>query len=278
MVDEPTDDPTFRRREFGLVARYHRGDRLTCGDADRLLGPTRGKLSKIENGRQAADAAYVERMIQLYALSGTMAEEFRDLGVQARRRSAPARVPRGSQPYLSFERRASEIRLVSGEIPGLLQTADFARAALSVSPSLPSGDVERHAQARSQRSAWLREATGTRLRACLGEASLRREVGGPAVLRKQLAWLRELGRLPYVSIRIVADTAGPCPGLSCPFTLLTVPPVGVIVHTASLAGSIYPRGLSVFEAGFAQAEQIANSDADSDMLITARLADLLARM
>jgi hypothetical protein len=46
-----------------------------------------------------------------------------------------------SRQYVSLERRATKIAMVYNEIPGLLQTAEFAYTALSLSPVIVVADM-----------------------------------------------------------------------------------------------------------------------------------------
>ena len=56
------------------------------------------------------------------------------------------------------------------------------------------------------------------LRAVLSEAVLRREVGGPDVMREQVARLREATSRPNIAVQILPFSAGAHPGMTGPFT------------------------------------------------------------
>jgi hypothetical protein len=103
----------------------------------------RGKLSKVENGQYALKPKEVEALITLYRVTGQEATELRQLATAARRQSAPERVPDTARQYVAFERAASEIRMIYGEVPGLFQTAEFARAQFLTSPVVLGGQVDR---------------------------------------------------------------------------------------------------------------------------------------
>lgn len=76
-----------------------------------------GKLSKVETGLLAAKPKEVEDLIRLYRPLAVQADELRTLATTARRQSAPERVADTARQYVAFERAASEIRVVYGEVP-----------------------------------------------------------------------------------------------------------------------------------------------------------------
>ncbi|MFG1852158.1 helix-turn-helix domain-containing protein [Actinomadura geliboluensis] len=120
-----------------------------------------------------------------------------------------------------LEARSSRLRMwESSVIPGLFQTPDYARAALSAGTA---EDLEAALDRRLARQATVFGKTKPpRVTALLSWAAVSQIVGGPDVMRGQLTRLIELSELPFVSIRIVEKNAGAHPGLDGPFVLLTV--------------------------------------------------------
>jgi hypothetical protein len=271
------DDPVIQRLQFGERARQHRERaKVSFGEADKHLGSYVGKLSKIENGIIAAKPAVVEAMIELYGLTAHDADRLRELGSEARRRSAPQGAVMGtSRYYVSLERNATEIRMVYNEIPGLLQTCDFAMAALARSPMVPSGDLLSLAAARAARSTELIHSGGARVGIVLGVEALYREVGGQTVLRDQLVRLQEMSVLDNVSLRIVEWSAGACPALSVPFTLLYVPSARTtIAYVEAMTRPDYIKATNPYLAAFDQATAIAASEEASRAILDARVSHL----
>jgi hypothetical protein len=54
----------------------------------------------------------------------------------------------------------------------------------------------------------------------IDEAGVRRPVGGPRVMKRQLLALQEYARQPHITIQILPFAAGAHPGLSARFVLL----------------------------------------------------------
>lgn len=95
-------------------------------------------------------------------------------------------------------------------VPGLLQTADYARALMSAFPGYESqDDIERRVQVRLKRQAILtRKSNPLELEVILHESALYRLVGSPRVMATQLRELAEVGKRPNISIRIHPYSAG----------------------------------------------------------------------
>ncbi|MEU8346105.1 DUF5753 domain-containing protein [Actinomadura meyerae] len=120
-----------------------------------------------------------------------------------------------------FEARATRIRMWEASlVPGLFQTPDYVRAARSAGTT---DDLEAAIERRlSRQAAVFDKPKPPRVTAFLAWAAVSQIVGGPDVMRGQLARLIELSELPHVSIRVVENSAGAHPGLDGPFKLLTV--------------------------------------------------------
>ncbi|WP_218040174.1 helix-turn-helix transcriptional regulator [Actinomadura sp. WMMB 499] len=120
-----------------------------------------------------------------------------------------------------FERRATRIRMWEfAVVPGLLQTSDYARAALLAGAT---NDLEADLDRRmSRKSAVFDRKDPPRITAFLGWAALQQLVGSREIMRAQVAHLVELSEFSHVSIRVLENEAGAHQGLEGPFMLLTV--------------------------------------------------------
>jgi len=94
-----------------------------------------------------------------------------------------------------------------------LQTRDYAREVIRTGfPHADEADLERRVDLRMRRQCLLGRDDAPTLWVVMEEASLRREVGGPQVMRPQLDRLIEASELPNVTFRIVPLSAGSHPG------------------------------------------------------------------
>jgi transcriptional regulator with XRE-family HTH domain len=183
-------------------------------DAGQAIRASRSKISRLENGRTGFKSRDVTDLLTLYGVSddaelATMLALAKYANAGGWWQEYADVVPAWLEHYLDLERAASLIRTYEVAcVPGLLQTADYARAVLrSGHPDAPEAEVERRVELRLRRQQVLYRDDPVRLWAVLDETVLRRPVGGSAVMRAQLAHLIEASRLPHVNIQVLPLSA-----------------------------------------------------------------------
>ncbi|NNH75660.1 helix-turn-helix domain-containing protein [Nocardia uniformis] len=94
-------------------------------------------------------------------------------------------------------------------IPGLLQTADYARALIANDTTfIPKSQVKQRLEIRLRRQQRLREPDPLHITAVLGEAALHQKIGGVDVLRGQLDHLIDLlETVPTVDLHVITFDA-----------------------------------------------------------------------
>lgn len=125
------------------------------------------------------------------------------------------------QALIELEEDASWIRSFDGPVtPGLLQTREYAERIITASaPHLRVGDIDRYLELRMRRQQCLTK--GTRLTAIMSEAVVRQQIGGAALLRKQLQHLTRTVRDYDVTVRVVPFTADAHAALCDQFEIIT---------------------------------------------------------
>ncbi|WP_189060623.1 helix-turn-helix domain-containing protein [Longimycelium tulufanense] len=222
---------TLRRlREEAHVTRLQAADALAC---------TLGKISNIETGVSGIKPAELEKLLDLY---GTSAEERAALIETARAsRSRRPRTPHGSliptrlRRMTDLEVQARAVMFYSPElIPGVLQTAGYARALLHGYNHRGDEEVERYLALRLQRRRILDPADGKLplFQCVLSEAALRSNVGGPTVMHEQLMHLvRRAEASSNLAIQILPLGAGAHGLLGVTTTILKFdPPAPDVLH------------------------------------------------
>jgi plasmid maintenance system antidote protein VapI len=122
------------------------------------------------------------------------------------------------QKFTSFERRAREIKIWQPlVIPGLFQTAQYARALLE---SARTPDAEAVVESRMKRQEILEREDPPLIFALIDERALRQPVPGPEAMREQLRRLLEIAALPHVIIQVVPMATRAHIGLDGGFVLL----------------------------------------------------------
>ncbi|GGQ71347.1 helix-turn-helix domain-containing protein [Streptomyces flaveolus] len=226
--------PVVRRRKLGAELRALRTSAgITSGEAARLVGWHQSKVSRIETGTSGAKPADVRLLLDAY---GVHDRELRELlVVLAGSEDASGRhhwwhayrgvLPPTYRDFISLESQASAMRtLETTVVPGLLQTPEYAHAVTRAAvDGLPEERLDTLVEVRLARQDVLRADPPLELNAVLDEAVLRREVGGPGVMTRQLTRLVEAARLPHVQLQVLPFSAGAHIGVTGPFVIFSFP-------------------------------------------------------
>ena len=131
---------------------------------------------------------------------------------------------------LAIEREATTITTVDPLLmPGLLQTADYARA-IMVAAEVPASEVDMRVAVRlGRREAITRDAPAA-LHTLIGEWVLDQRIGGSDVMAAQLRTLLELAERPNVDLRVLPTRSGWHPALEGPFVLAEFDERQPLVH------------------------------------------------
>lgn len=252
--DHDTSSNSFIRRwQLAETLRNLRDEAgLTVDEAGARLAKLPGrwsksKLSRIENRDQMIKPRELEQVLDIYGVTSRKQREALHDTVEAAsergwwvafRRAMPDRF----QPFVSMEAAAVSIReFECMNMPGLLQTAEYARALIiGMSPELGADELERRVALRMARQQILSRENPVSLHVILDEGILERPVGRPATMRAQLRRLMEFAEEPHGTVQILRRSAGPHYGLQGPFTLVSLPdPLPTIGYTDGHGGNIY---------------------------------------
>ncbi|MCO6007546.1 helix-turn-helix transcriptional regulator [Actinoallomurus purpureus] len=165
-----------------------------------------------ESGRRVPKPKYVAPLVEILGIDAILARMISELVTS----DAPEWLGR----LLELEGRSSSLSTYQPLlVPGLLQTEDYAREVLHRS-GRHYPDVDELIQARLERQSILTTDNPPLLVAIMDESVLRRPVGGPGVMREQLAHLIEVADRPDAVIQIVPSDVGAYPGLAGGFLIL----------------------------------------------------------
>ena len=216
--------PTVRRRELGAILRRLRTEKnFTAEQAAAHLMISPSKLSRMETGQGIAKARDIRDLCELYGVTAeTERERLMDLAAEGKEQGWWEEYDLPYKKYIGFEAAATSIRVYdSAVVPGLLQTADYARYLLKAAVQrLDEAAIDQSVKARQTRQNILRRPEPPEFHAILDEAVLRRPVGGWEVMRDQLASVAEAAKLPNVTVQVIPYKLGAHPGLDSVFTLL----------------------------------------------------------
>ena len=131
--------------------------------------------------------------------------------------------------YIPLETEATLVRdFTLGYVPGLLQTPDYARALFQAALIRRTEAVlENEIEVRMIRQRRLTaDEHPLELLAIVDESVLHRPVGGPEVMRAQLARLVEAAELDRVTFQVLPIGTGAHPAMSAVFTVLSFGDLG----------------------------------------------------
>jgi transcriptional regulator with XRE-family HTH domain len=254
----PARGPVVPRRRLGAelrTLREHAG--LTIEDVAKGLDCSVSKVSRLETGQGVPYRRDVRDLLDRYGITNQAHRERLMRWVRDGQRQgwwsaysdvlAPdpdnPLLPDNLSRYVALEQDASEVRSFEAAImPGLLQTADYARAILN---TLSTGDREttdRLVELRMRRQDRLyADEDPLTIHMVLDEAVLHRLVGGKQVMKEQLKRLLADAQRPNITVQVLPLSVGVHRSVDGPFAMLVFPDSddNDLVYIESHVGCLY---------------------------------------
>lgn len=249
MAERPA--PSVRARRLAReLRRLREATELTGEAAATQLGWSSAKVSRLETARTPITVSDLRKLLNLYGVSDAEADRLVDLARTSRERgwweNYVGEAPSEYGTYIGLEADASSISSFTAIlVPGLLQTEDYARAMLKSLLLMPPREVERLVEVRRKRQDRIYRADKAplMLRAVIDESALRRQIGGPDVLRDQLRHLvSTAAELDNVELQVLPYSAGAHPAIDGTFTILNFPRDPEIVTLEHLDSHLFVEG------------------------------------
>jgi transcriptional regulator with XRE-family HTH domain len=257
--------PTVRHRRLASeLRRLRENAELSAEGAAAALGWSRPKLVKFETARTAPSPSDVAAMLELYGAPEAYKLALIQLARDVRKRGWWTSYDDVLPPsYAELEDDATQIRSWQvQEIPGLLQTDDYALAVIRLSnPDANEQTHLRRLQARMARRTILTRQSAPTLRAVIDESALRRPIGGPETMRRQLTALLEAAQRPHIHLQIALTSNGDFPGIEGSFVVLSfASPIDLdIAYIKGVAGGIYVEDVNQVRRCRIKFDQIADA-------------------
>lgn len=224
--------PSLRRRRLAAELRRLRDQSgLSISEVAEKLGWQPSRISRIETRQLGIPGPDLRKLLDLYdADDGAYRAELTELARRANERGWWQSYPRHVIPsdygdLIAAEAEAATIRSYHPEVvPGLLQTAGYARAVIRAGRrGDTAAEVDRRVDVRLERQAVLTrtDPPPPRVSVVLNEAVLRRRVGGPGVMREQIDYLMTERDRANVSVQVLPFDSGAHPAMVGPFTMMT---------------------------------------------------------
>lgn len=230
-----TDNPSpavQRRRLRTELRRARERAGLTRDQVTEALEMSMSKIVRIETGAVRVSATDLRALLDLYQVQDR--DEVDSLLALARgARERPAQSQYGDAAssrlveFIELEAAASSTRNFQPlMVPGLLQTAEYARVILQElnrGRGMSDELIEALVEVRMKRQELLKREDAPELFFVVDEAVTRRLVGGPQVMRGQLDRLIDLAGRRRITVEVLPFGAGAYPALNGSFVIHRFP-------------------------------------------------------
>lgn len=224
--------PVVQRQRLGRELRKLReSSGLTIEEAGRRIQRSDSTISRIENGVRQPQQIELKGLLEAYDASDEVGEFLlrllKDVPDQGWWTEYEDAMPARLDTYIGLEADASTLRAFAlASVHSLVRTEEYIRAIIRAGrPSAPDGEIDKLTALHLTRQKVLtREPTPLDLVVVLDEASLRRQVGGPEVMRAQIDRLIEYSTdVPNVTLHVLPFGKGAHGAMNGAFTILDFP-------------------------------------------------------
>jgi uncharacterized protein DUF5753/helix-turn-helix protein len=238
-------EPTIRSRELGeglRVAMENAG--LSGVEAARILGWSPGWVSRLLTGKRGCRDTEIAHFLGVCRVDAKEAERLMAL---AQEQDTPgwlqqygAGMTKRLRTLIDHETQAAKINCFEClVVPGLLQTAEYARAVFNAVANVTASQIEDRLATRMARQTLLSRTWPPRFIYFLHEFVLRTPVGGPAVMSDQLHQLLRLSVRPHITLRVVPVETGAHAAMHGAFQLMEFNNFRPVVYMDSETTSLF---------------------------------------
>jgi transcriptional regulator with XRE-family HTH domain len=274
------------RLELGKQLRRLRSEQgLTVQQVATQLEFSPSKVSRLETGQRGATGRDIRAICDLYGVDPELRQQLIDLAAKGKQHAWWQTSGLPYTEYLGLEAEATVISdFALGVVPGLLQTADYARVVLrAMHPQHGEEVIDERVAGRLDRQRQLDERLHAdprrQFRALIDEAVLHRVAGSTGIMRAQLAELLTASERRGVSIRVLPFGVGVLPVTNNKFIVLEFHESSIdeIVFIEGMHGDLYldrPDQVNMYKGNFVVMREMAASEDESRSLITSIAASL----
>jgi transcriptional regulator with XRE-family HTH domain len=284
-VTMPHREPTIRSRELGDGLRQAmEAAGLTGKQTAQMLSWSPSFVSMLLTGKRQASEVDIAAFLGVCRVRGPERERLLAL---CREQDTPgwfqqhgSRMPKQLVTLIDHENKAVTVGAfeVTG-VPGLLQTGEYARAAISRIVNVPPDEVDDRVAARLARQSLFSRERPARFTFYLHESALRLPVGGPAVMAEQLRHLQRMSVRTYLTLRVVPVALGAHAAMTGAFRLMEFAEFKPVVYLESETSSLFlekPEEIAAYRRILEALADTALDEGQSQELIAALATELYA--
>ncbi|WGD42721.1 helix-turn-helix domain-containing protein [Streptomyces cathayae] len=241
--------PTARRRRLSIeLKKLREKSTLTCAQVGQALDWSGSKVNRMETGSGRVQPSDIDALCRFYATSDELREFLKSLAREAKTRGwwqvHGAGVPEWFNIYIGLEQDASTLRQYQCELlPGLMQTAAYARELHTTGAHLSPEDIDRAVRVRLERQEMLTRPDAPEAWFVVNEGAVRNVIGDRALMREQLERALDSAALPNVTLQVLPFDAGTYPATGS-FTMLgfPAPEDPDLVYRDGITDAVYLEG------------------------------------
>jgi transcriptional regulator with XRE-family HTH domain len=264
-----------------VLRRLREDANLTIEQVAEKLDLSPSTVSRMETAQVGVRPNDLRPLLDIYGVGGVQRDELLKLARERRQQAWWNRYKDlQSVALASLERGTSSILQWSALlVPGLLQTEAYTRAILGDRLPERSPDIEPRVEFRLKRQELLSDPQAPQFRVVLDEAILKRPVGGPSLMWRQLQHLVDEASKPNITLQVLPFGAGVHGGLDGEFTILQYPDPADpdVVYLETAAGQRYDESGDVarrYNLIFDRLQEAALKPEESVRALTDAIRDL----
>lgn len=220
MESNEYDETSSLAIRFGReIRRLRKARGWSQAELGRRMGYSHGLISYIEGAKKPVTLKFAVKADEVFETGGTFMELWRMY--------SRASLLEGFPEYALHETRVIEVRHFElGIVPGLLQTPDYAQAFASAAVrrgSITEKQLDERLDFLVTRQRLIDRQPAPHLHFVLDEGALRRTVGGPEVMARQMEHLEALAGRPNITIQVAPFSLAEELPFTMMVTLLTMP-------------------------------------------------------
>jgi transcriptional regulator with XRE-family HTH domain len=265
------------RRRVAIALRQHRENAgLTQKEVSRRTGIAANRINHFEVMRNLPPDEELVQLLELYEATEETSELLAILPTARKRTPSEAASadPEQFNLYIGLEAGATQIECYSAMVlMGLVQTAAYAEAILrGDARGFPEAEIRRRLRLRLRRQELLTEESPTHLWIVVPQRVLELPIGGPEVMRGQLAHLLDVSKLPNVELQLIPRDVVPYSALHGSFMMLSFPipgDAGLVYVETRVRGLFFeqPEELQEYRLVMNHLRVLAASPKESSRLI-----------
>jgi transcriptional regulator with XRE-family HTH domain len=278
-------ESTIRGRKLGEGLRRGMEDAgLNSKQAAHVLGCSESWVSRLLSGKRGGTIADVAAFLGVCRVKSPERDRLlalcSDVHTPGWFQQHGSRLPKQLVTLINHEDKAVAIDdFQSVFVPGLLQTADYARAVISGDVNVPLEEVDERVVARLARQILFSRERPARFTFYVHEFVLRLPVGGPVVMSEQLHHLLRMSVRSYLTLRVVPVSLGAYAAMTGAFTLMELADFRPVTYLESETSSLFlekREEIAAYRHILAALDQTALGEGESRELIATLATELSA--